>query len=129
MLAGEGLRWQWLPSTQGPYWEEGSSGFSFLAAGLEQAVWWQLPGGGSNVPPGKTGLGTHFLRPCMGCDSSAPSWREGVGGVSGSSCGECLPCRWMSQMRLGLCSASLPAALVSCGLGRGWGAQGMGEGV
>lgn len=38
MLAGEGLRWQWLPSTQGPYWEEGSSGFSFLAAGLEEAV-------------------------------------------------------------------------------------------
>lgn len=34
VLAGEGLRWQWLLSTQGPYCEEGYSGFSLLAASL-----------------------------------------------------------------------------------------------
>lgn len=88
-----------------------------------------LPAGGSNIPPGENGLGTHFPRPCVGSNSCAPSWREGVGGVSGSSCGECLPRRRMSQVGLGLCSASLPAALVSCGLGRGWEHRGMGEGV
>lgn len=38
ILAGEGLRWQWLLSTRGPYWGEGYSGFSLLAAGLEEAM-------------------------------------------------------------------------------------------
>lgn len=66
VLADGGLRWQWLLSTQGLTGEKGT---------LSSAFWpgrgHVLPAGGSNVPPGETGLGTHFPRPHMGWDCCA----------------------------------------------------------